>query len=58
MARANGLNNVEIRECHGASIANLGFGSFDALISRVGLLYLPHLHQARVDMRQVVKESG
>lgn len=57
-ARDAGYDNVDTRQLDGESIAELGAESFDAVISRVGLIYFPNPKQALTGMRQVVKEGG
>ncbi|MBC8118768.1 MAG: methyltransferase domain-containing protein, partial [Burkholderiaceae bacterium] len=40
-ARAAGLSNVETRELDGEALSEVPAASFDAAISRVGLIYFP-----------------
>jgi SAM-dependent methyltransferase len=57
-AEAAGLPNVETRELDGEDVERLSAGSFDAVISRVGLIYLPDRQRALTGMRQVLREGG
>jgi len=58
MARETGLNNVGIRELDGESLTDLEADSYDAVISRVGLIYFPDQQKAIRGMRHVLKEHG
>jgi len=57
-AEASGLPNVETRELDGEDVERLPAASFDAVISRVGLIYLPDRQRALAGMRQVLREGG
>jgi ubiquinone/menaquinone biosynthesis C-methylase UbiE len=57
-ARDAGLANVETRELDGESLAGLQDGSFDAVISRVGLIYFPDRQRALAEMRRVLRPGG
>jgi ubiquinone/menaquinone biosynthesis C-methylase UbiE len=57
-ARASGLSNVETRELDGEAVSELPAGTFDAAISRVGLIYFPDRHKALTAMKTVLKPAG
>lgn len=58
-ARAAGLANVQVQEVDGEALdAALPPQSFDAVISRVGLIYFPDRARALAGMRQVLKPGG
>ncbi len=57
-ARAAGLANVETRELDGESLAGVEDASFDAVISRVGLIYFPDQQGALAEMRRVLRPGG
>lgn len=52
-----GVTNVETLEADGESLQGVGTG-FDAVISRVGLIYFPDQHQALTGMRDALREGG
>jgi SAM-dependent methyltransferase len=56
-ARRAGLANVETRVMDGEHL-DLEPDSFDAVISRVGLIYFPNQHAALTGMRRVLKPGG
>lgn len=56
-ARAAGLQNVEARVMDAENL-ELEDASFDAAISRLGLMYLPNLHHSLREMRRVLKPGG
>jgi SAM-dependent methyltransferase len=56
-ARQAGLSNVETQVMDGENL-ELEAESFDAVISRVGLIYLPDQQRALRGMRQVLKPGG
>jgi len=56
-AREAGLVNVETRVLDGENL-DLAEGSFDAVISRVGLIYFPDQHRALSGMKRVLKPGG
>ena len=56
-ARAAGVANVETRAMDGENL-DLPESSFDAVISRVGLIYFPDQHKALTGMRRVLKSGG
>jgi SAM-dependent methyltransferase len=57
-ARAAGLSNVEARELDGEALTELPEASFDAVISRVGLIYFPDQQRALAGIRHVLKPGG
>jgi ubiquinone/menaquinone biosynthesis C-methylase UbiE len=57
-ARAAGLSNVETRELDGEALDTLSAGSFDAAISRVGLIYFPDQQRALAGMRRALRPGG
>jgi SAM-dependent methyltransferase len=57
-ANAAGLANVATRVMDGENLDELEENSFDAVISRVGLIYFPDQHKALQGMRRVLKPGG
>src|SRR5687767_12716670 len=57
-ARAAGLTNVETRVMDGENLDGLDGDSFDAVISRVGLIYFPDQQKALKGMLRVLKPGG
>ena len=57
-AGAAGLTNVEVREMDGEALDELPPGSFDAAISRVGLIYFPDQRRATSGMRRALRSGG
>jgi SAM-dependent methyltransferase len=57
-ARAAGLANVATRELDGEALAALPAGGFDAVISRLGLIYFPDRAASLAGMRQVLAPGG
>jgi SAM-dependent methyltransferase len=57
-ARQEGLGNVETRVMDGESLEELEEESFDAVISRVGLIYFPDQQRALTGMRRALKPGG
>lgn len=57
-ARDAGLSNVETRVVDGENLDELDEGSFDAVVSRVGLIYFPDQQKALAGMRRVLKPGG
>ena len=57
-ARQAGLANVETRELDGERHDVLPEGSFDAAISRVGLIYFPDQQRALAGLRHSLKPGG
>jgi ubiquinone/menaquinone biosynthesis C-methylase UbiE len=53
-----GLENVETRVMDGEDLDALPEGEFDAVISRVGLIYFPDQQKALRGMRRVLKPGG
>lgn len=53
-----GLNNVSVRELDGERLRALPAESFDAAISRVGLIYFPNRQQALSGIRHTLREGG
>ncbi len=57
-ARKAGLSNVETRELDGERHDLLPPGSFDAAISRVGLIYFPDQQRALAGIRHALRPGG
>lgn len=57
-AEAVGLDNVTTRELDGEQLHQLPGGSFDAAISRVGLIYFPDRHQALTGIHHALRDGG
>jgi ubiquinone/menaquinone biosynthesis C-methylase UbiE len=57
-ARAAGLSNVQTRELDGERHETLPEGTFDAAISRVGLIYFPDQQKALRGIRHALREGG
>ena len=57
-AREAGLLNVETRVLDGESLEELEQGTFDAVISRVGLIYFPDQQKALSGMRRALHPGG
>lgn len=57
-ARAHGFDNVETRVLDGENLDQLDGGSFDAVISRVGMIYFPDQQKALAGMKHAVKPGG
>jgi SAM-dependent methyltransferase len=57
-ARAGGLTNVETQVMDGENLDELEADSFDAVISRVGLIYFPDQQKALMGMRRALKPGG
>ena len=57
-ARKLGLSNVETRVMDGENLDELDADSFDAVISRVGLIYFPDQQKALTGMLRVLKPGG
>src|SRR3954471_6326260 len=58
VAAEAGLTNVETREVDGEVLDVLPAASFDAVISRVGLIYFPDRQSALAGMRRVLRRGG
>lgn len=56
-ARQAGLRNVQTRVMDGENL-ELPDASFDAVLSRVGLIYFPDQHKALTGMRRVLRPGG
>lgn len=57
-AKLAGLNNVQTHVIDGESLAELASDPFDAVISRVGLIYFPDQQKALAGMKQQLKTGG
>ena len=57
-ARNAGLNNVRTQVVDGEELETLEEEPFDAVISRVGLIYFPDQHKALTGMKKKLKEGG
>ncbi|MDP8901827.1 MAG: class I SAM-dependent methyltransferase [Actinomycetota bacterium] len=57
-AAEEGLTNVETAEVDGEQLGDLAHGSFDAAISRLGLIYLPDQVGALRGIRQALRSGG
>jgi ubiquinone/menaquinone biosynthesis C-methylase UbiE len=57
-ARQAGLGNVETRVLDGENLDELAPDSYDAVISRVGLIYFPDQQKALAGMRRALKPGG
>ncbi len=53
-----GLTNVETVEADGEALDGLTTGTFDAVISRLGLIYFPDQQGALAGMRRVLRDGG
>jgi ubiquinone/menaquinone biosynthesis C-methylase UbiE len=53
-----GLTNVETREVDGEAQDELAGGTFDAVISRLGLMYFPDQQRALQGMRHALRDGG
>ena len=57
-ARQAGLSNVQMQVMDGEGLEELQEGSFDAVISRVGLIYFPDQQKALTGMHRALKQGG
>jgi ubiquinone/menaquinone biosynthesis C-methylase UbiE len=57
-AQAEGLTNVETRVMDGEELEELEEDTFDAVISRVGLIYFPDQQRALTGMLRALKPGG
>jgi len=57
-ARDAGFDHVATRAMDGESLTDLEAGSFDAVISRVGMIYFPDQQRALAGMRHALKPGG
>jgi SAM-dependent methyltransferase len=53
-----GLTTIETLEADGEALGQLPAGSFDAVISRVGLIYFPDQQAALAGMRRALRDGG
>ena len=53
-----GLTNVETLEADGEALGALAAVGFDAVICRLGLIYLPDQHRALTGMARVLRDGG
>lgn len=53
-----GFDHVETMELDGEELDTLPAASFDAVICRLGLIYLPDQHRALAGMRRTLREGG
>ena len=58
LAREAGLRNVEVLELDGERHDTLPAATFDAVISRVGLIYFPDQQRALAGFRHALKDGG
>ena len=58
VAAEAGLTNVETREVDGEALDVLPAASFDAVISRVGLIYFPDRQAALAGIRRALRRGG
>lgn len=57
-AKEAGFRHVETRELDGENLTALDPGSFDAVISRVGMIYFPDQQKALAGMKHALKPGG
>ncbi len=57
-AKSAGLKNLATRELDGEALHELPAESFDAAISRVGLIYFPDRHQALTGIHHALRDGG
>ncbi len=57
-AELAGLHNLSTRELDGEQLAELPAGTFDAAISRLGLIYFPNRHQALTGAHHALRDAG
>lgn len=57
-AQAAGVDNLSTRELDGEELHRLPVGSFDAAISRLGLIYFPNRHEALTGIQQSLRDGG
>ena len=57
-AQHAGLSNVQTRELDGEHLVDLDAGSFDAVVSRVGMIYFPDQQQALAGMKHALRDGG
>ena len=57
-AKVAGVENLSTRELDGEDLGQLPAQSFDAAISRVGLIYFPNRHQALKGIHHALRDGG
>jgi ubiquinone/menaquinone biosynthesis C-methylase UbiE len=57
-AKLGGYNNVHTQVIDGEALADLDGDPFDAVISRVGLIYFPDQQKALTGMKQQLRDKG
>lgn len=57
-AKAAGLGNVETLELDGEEVGTLAGSDYDAVVSRVGLIYFPNQQKALRGMHAALREGG
>jgi SAM-dependent methyltransferase len=57
-AKLAGMSNVQTQVIDGEKLAELSAKPFDAVISRVGLIYFPDQQKALTGMKQQLREGG
>ena len=57
-AAESGVTNVETLEADGEDLAGIPAGTFDAVISRVGLIYFPDQQAALAGMHRALRPGG
>ena len=57
-AAGAGLTNLETVEADGESVDGFTWSSFDAVTSRLGLIYFPDQHRSLAGMRRVLRDGG
>lgn len=58
LAAAEGLPQVATLEADGEDLSAIADGSFDAAISRVGLIYFPDQHRALAEVHRTLRPGG
>lgn len=58
VAAEAGVTNIETLEADGERLDDLQEGSFDAVISRVGLIYFPDQQAALAGLRRALRDGG
>ena len=58
IAAAAGLDNVSTLEADGEDLSAVADGSYDAAISRVGLIYFPDQHRALTEICRTLRPGG
>lgn len=57
-AQAAGVDNLSTLELDGEILHQLPVGSYDAAISRLGLIYFPNRHEALTGIQQSLRKGG